>query len=58
MKWAKWAKRRAKRKRPVPDFRYLVTKDRLQIAVVHESGEWAAWDARITAGDCGDRGRK
>jgi len=39
MRFRAWAKRKAAKKHPKGDFRYRMTKDTLEIAVVHEEGE-------------------
>ena len=54
MRFRAWAKRKAAKKHPKGDFRYRMTKDTLEIAVVHEDGEWAVWEATVRKHDAGD----
>jgi len=41
----KWAKKKAKKGKA--DFKYWNSGDLLEIAVVHEDGEWCVWLAKV-----------
>jgi len=48
---ARWAKRKAKKGKA--DFRYIEHGKTLEIAVVHEDGEWCVWVATVRDEDYG-----